>query len=531
MKKSLVLLPLLAWPHLVQAQDTPETPKTSAPITAPATVPATAPDAETTRQATVAYNAGLAALKKNDWMSAANNFGRAAALTPNDAGALSFLGYVRLQQRRYDDALTALLAAREVGNTLDAKAQAQLQNNIGFAYWNKGEFPEAKVAFDKALELDKDYFDARYNLAFALLAREQWADALPHLKQLGEQNPKDAAIQDGLGEAFENTENLPSALGAYSRATRLEPKNAAYRFKLALALVRSDRREDALRVLRETLAINQNYAPAYLQIGDLHLKSNRWNEAQFALERYVNLRGNDFVGRFNLGVAYDYDSEFAKALEQYAEAEKLKSDDAATKNNVGRIHYKQGRLPEAVAKFNEALKIDPNFADARTNLAIVLAAQGKFDDSNEQWKALVANLEDQIRNTKDAAEKKALFARLATARSGIAGNFLADNQFADAAQEYRRLLTISPGDLDAYSGLGRAYYQIPNYPEAEKAYREILKRDPQNANALNDLGVTLEARKDRPGAIESYNAALKADPKHSEARNNLQRLTGNLPAA
>ncbi len=541
MKKTLLLLSLAALPAFAPAQDavplqntapTPDAPLSQNPT--PVSPPAMAPpksDAETTRAATLAYNSGLAALKKGDWNEAANKFGMAASLSPNDAGALSFLGYVRLQQKRYDEALTALLAARDVGAALDAKAAAQLQNNIGFAYWNKGSFPEAKAAFNKALELDKTYFDARYNLAFALLSREQWPEALPHLRQLALQNPGDGAIQDGIGEAFEHTDNLSGALGAYRKAVDLEPRNESYRFKLALALVQSDRRAEAATVLRDLLATNPNNAPALLQMGDLNLKSNRWKEAQGVLKRYVTLRGNDFVGRFNLGVAYDYSAMFDEALEQYAKAEALKPDDAATKNNVGRIYYKRGKLPEAITKFNEALKIDGDFVDARTNLAIVLAAQNDYDASNAEWKTLIKGVETSLRATSNLTAKKSLNGRLATARSGIAGNYLASNRYADAAQEYRRLLLLSPNDLEAMSGLGRSLYQTTDYRGAEKAYREILKHDPNNVNALNDLGVTLEAIKDRKGALESYSAAVRLDPNHTEAKSNLQRLTGAAPTA
>jgi Flp pilus assembly protein TadD len=484
-------------------------------------------DAARTREATLAYNSGLAALKKNDWNLAAQNFGRAAALSPDDAGALSFLGYVRLQQKRWDDALNALLAAQDTGKNLDARTKAQLLNNIGFARWNKDQFPEAKAAFISALELDKTYFDARYNLAFALLSRDQYTDALPHLRLLAVQNPKDGAIQDGIAESLEKTGNLSGALGAYKKALELEPKNESYRFKFALALVQSDRRADAVNQLKLLLAQNPSNAPVLLQLGDLHLKSNRWGDAAAALKRYVALRGNDFTGRFNLGVAYDYSAKFDEALAQYAEAEKLRSDDAATKNNVGRIYFKRERLDEAVTKFNEALTIDPKFYDARINLAIVLAAQNKWEESSAEWTKLAQSAEAAAKGTTDAEQKKALNARRATAYSGLASNALAQNKFKEAATQYKRLIQLSPGDLEARSGLGRAYYQDKDLAGAEAVYREIIARDPKNASAYNDLGVVLEARKDRKGALDAYMQALELQADHNEAKSNVARLKGN----
>ena len=361
MKKTLLLLSLSAFPLLTaRAQDAPPAAPV-APATAPAP-PATAPpmdDATRLREATLAYNAGLAAIKNNDWNGAQESFGRATALSPGDAGAWSFLGYVRLQQKNWDGALTALTAAQDNGKNLDVAARSQLLNNIGFARWNKDQSADARASFEEALKLNPNYYDARYNLAFALLSKDQYADALPHLKLLSAQNGKDPAIQEGLGEAFAQTGNAGAALGAYKNAIALDPKNENYRFKFALLLLQGNRRDDALAALRELLQVNPNNAPALLQIGDIHLRSNRYSDAAAALKRYVALRGDDFTGRFNLGVALDYGSRFDEALEQYGEAEKLRPNDAATKNNVGRIYFKRGKFPEAVAKFNEALTFRP----------------------------------------------------------------------------------------------------------------------------------------------------------------------------
>ncbi len=548
MKKTLLLLGLLApltFQPQILAQDAPDAPPspptvpeaqpTAPSVETPVAPPVATPvapaldDAARIREATLAYNAGLAALKKNDLDAAAQNFGKSAALSPNDAGALSFLGYVRLQQKRWDEALSALLAAQETGTGLNTRARAQLLNNIGFARWNKDEFPAARAAFESALALDKGYFDARYNLAFALMSRDLFSAALPHLRQLSVQNPKDATIWDGLAEAFEKTGNTASALGAAKRAIALEPRNEAYRLKFALALSQSDRRAEAIAQLRQLLAQSPNNAPALLQLGDLHLRSNRWGDAAAVLKRYVALRNTDFTGRFNLGVAYDYSAKFDDALAQYGEAEKLRPNDAATKNNVGRIYFKRDRLDEAVTKFNQALALDPDFYDARTNLAIVLAAQKKWDEAGAQWQTLATSAETASRATKDPAQKRALTNRLTTAYSGLASIALSQNKWKDAAAHYRRLLAIAPNDLEARSSLGRALFQDKDLAGAEATYRQVIARNPKSASAYNDLGVVLESKKDRKGALEAYSRALQLQPAHSEAKSNIARLRGNAP--
>ena len=196
---------------------------------------------------------------------------------------------------------------------------------------------------------------------------------------------------------------------------------------------------------------------------------------------------------------------------------------AATKNNVGRIYFKRGKFDDAVAKFNAALALDSNFYDARTNLAIVLAAQLKYDESNAQWQLLAQNAANDSRGA-NTADRKALEARIATARSGLASNYLAQNKFKEAADEYRRLLNLTPGDAEARSGLGRALYNLKDYAGAEAAYRAIIAANPDNANAFNDLGVALEAKGDRAGALEAYTQALLKAPRSQRSQKQRRAL-------
>ena len=489
-----------------------------------------ADEGERLRLATAAYNAGLSALKKSDWNGAASHFERATQLSPSDAGALSFLGFVRLQQKQWDAALTALEAAQDNAKNLDVRSRAQLMNNIGFAQWNKGRIPEAKAAFDGALALDPAYSDARYNLAFALLSNSDFTGALPHLKLLAAATPTDATVQDGLGDAFGRTGNAAGALGAYKRATQLAPKNTDYSWKFALALIKVGRADEASTQLRQVLQLDPTNVPALLQMGDLHLKAGRYADAATVLKRYVQLKPDDFTGHFNLGVAYDYNgTKFDEALEQYALAEKIRPQDAATRNNIGRIYFKRSKFDEAIKKFNEALKIDANFPDARTNLAIVLAAQGKWEESNAQWQTLASSAEASLRGATTNQMRALYSSRAATAHSGLASNFLAQKEFAKAIDEYRRLLVVAPGDLEARSGLGRALYLNKDYSGAETAYRAILKSDAKNGDAWNDLGVALEARGNRKSALEAYAQAVQVAPDHSEAKSNLTRLRNAAP--
>jgi tetratricopeptide (TPR) repeat protein len=446
-----------------------------------------------------------------------------------------FLGYVRLQQENYDGALASLETAKRLGTgtgtaKLDDKAQTSLYNNLGIVYWKKERYADALAAYKRALELNKDDVDARYNLAFGLLSQKQYSDAIPHLLQLRAINPNDnafqASINDGLAEAYENTGKLKEALGALKRVMELNKNDPAARYNFALMLSRTGRVADAITTLVETNKMAPQHAPTLLLLGDLYTQQRKWDLAQKTLKKYVQLQPDNFSGWFSLGVSYDYGAMFDEALEAYSKAETIQPKDTAVKNNIGRIHFKRKNQEQATAKLREALALDPTFDDARINLALSLAAQEKYDEANEEWKNYIQKIKTEL-GKQDLIEsrRKIFMMRLATAQGAMAENYLKSKAYADAVKTYRAVLEITPDNMDALSNLGLALYHTRQLPDAAKIYRGIIEKDPTNAVAHNNLGVVLEALKRPTEALKYYQRAVQLKPDYSEADSNAKRLS------
>jgi superkiller protein 3 len=526
----------------VQAQDAPTTPAAN-----PA--PVETNDAETKAQAIAAYNTGLEAVRKSDWATAATNFEKAVALDAKDTSSFMFLGYVRLKQEQYDAALASLQTTERLMPPGDAQGKATLYNNLGLVYWNKNQPSDAIAAYQKALQFDKKATDAQYNLAFALLAQKRYNDATPHLESLVKSTTDPAllgALYDALGEAYENQKNWAGALGAYTNAIDQRPKEPAYHLHKALALINSNRKNDALPILQKVIELDPRSedpqsAEAFLQLGALYIEKRNWTEAQKILRSYTKLRPEDALGWFNLGVAYDYTgTSFNEAVEAYAKAQELDPKNAAIHNNVGRIHFKRGRLDDAISELQQALQLDPQSFDARHNLAIVHAeqaraleadkktpeAKAKYDSADKEWRTLISGVEPLYGKEPDPDRKAALGSLLIGARAGLAEIALTQKQYATAIDEYERLLRIAPDNLTARTNLGLALYYKKDYAGAEKVYREIIRQDKTNAAAFNNLGAVLEAQNNKAGALDAYREALRLkNGNYPEAENNIKRLT------
>ena len=527
-------------PAAAPAENPPAAPVPAAPAAEVAAAPAAAPEvASQLDQQTASYNEGWNALKAGELDKAGDAFTRVLAIAPTDAMARALLGYVRLKQERYDDALTELQNPQLAEATLDARTRAVVQNNIGTAYWNTKRYALALPAYENAVKLDANYADARYNMALALLSQKRAKEALPHFQQLAKANPRDPLFFDGLGQAYEQTAQWKESFDAYRKAMTLSPSDSSYPFNLAMAILHSDpngtikgRHDAAATALRKTIALNPKAAPAFLQLGQILIDKSRWKDAQDILRRYVELAPDDFTGQFDLGLAYDSNASFDDALRAYANAEKLQPNDVATKNNIGRIYLKRKGYDDAIAHFREALALQPDFLDARNNLAMALGEKGDLPAANVEWNTLINATARQLKTlpaaktptTADAKARAELTARLAAARGALAGNLLRDGKFAEAVSAYKTLLAASPNNTGARSNLGLALYNTKQYPEAVAAYDQILKSDPKNAVAHNNRGVVLEAMGNKTGAIAAYQKAIALKPDYTEAKSNRDRL-------
>ncbi len=83
-----------------------------------------------------------------------------------------------------------------------------------------------------------------------------------------------------------------------------------------------------------------------------------------------------------------------------------------------------------------------------------------------------------------------------------------------------RQTEAEPGNANAWTQLGNAYFDSDQYEASISAYRKSLELNPNNPNVWTDMGV-MYRRSGRPEeAIKSFDQAIAADPKHEVSRMN-----------
>ncbi|MCW5116544.1 BCSC C-terminal domain-containing protein [Burkholderia cenocepacia] len=203
----------------------------------------------------IAQQRGLQALARGDLAAADPLLARAARARADDADALGGLGLLRLREGRHDEA--RVLFARAATRATDQRGKWQSLAHTA-QFWgllaqgreaaSAGRPKEAERAARAALAMQPDNPDAKLQLADALLAQRDWAQAEPLLLRglLAARSPSLSAVRD-TATLYENT----------GRADRIGPLLDALQGRVTGA---DDRR--ALDGLRSDLLANEARALA-----------------------------------------------------------------------------------------------------------------------------------------------------------------------------------------------------------------------------------------------------------------------------
>jgi len=124
-----------------------------------------------------------------------------------------------------------------------------LRNQLGFSYAKLGKYMEARREYDKAIELNKNYAEAYYNLGTLLMSRPFLLlnDAVKQFDKAIELNPNYAKAYNNRGMTYTYLGDFEKAKKDLETALKLSPDNKVFKDNLEYC----SRMEDVNRVLLE----------------------------------------------------------------------------------------------------------------------------------------------------------------------------------------------------------------------------------------------------------------------------------------
>lgn len=158
--------------------------------------------------------AGLIFMGRERHIDAVRHFERAIEIEPRSHIGRNNLGAAYLSMERWDDAIGVFDAlVLDITNPTPGHAQ----NNLGWAWYKKGDLDRAERHFSSARSLSPKLCPAHNNLGIVYLERKQYHQALRALSVAIKQCPSYAEAYYHLGRGYQKTGEFVRAKEAFQQ--------------------------------------------------------------------------------------------------------------------------------------------------------------------------------------------------------------------------------------------------------------------------------------------------------------------------
>lgn len=202
---------------------------------------------------------------------------------------------------------------------------------LGASYHQLGRNDEARICFEKVLDVEPNSVEALMGLGAALRALGQLEKAIVHLQRVALAQPNNAIAQLNFGAALQDAGRLEEARSCFTRAVEISPLLPEGHCYLGSALSAEGDKLAAMSAFQRAITLRPTYAIAY------NLLANTQHE----------------IGQRTL------------ALESYAKALQLQPRFAEAHYGAGLTLKDLGRREESIAALTRALELDPTHDLAR----------------------------------------------------------------------------------------------------------------------------------------------------------------------
>jgi protein O-mannosyl-transferase len=202
-----------------------------------------------------------------------------------------------------------------------------------------------------------------------------WHDSISLLVHDVAVLPDEPTPHEYLGKAYLYAELPEKAIPELEAAIRLAPPDATLEYKLAGALEKVGRADEATRHYEAALKLDDKSAMTHNDFAVLLMSRHRDAAAQRQLERAIELDPNLANAQANLSLLCAKSGDYAGAIAHGERALALDPKQIDCYHYIAVALRGQGRYDEAIQKLEQLLRIDPSYQVARKEIEITKAMQ------------------------------------------------------------------------------------------------------------------------------------------------------------
>lgn len=221
---------------------------------------------------------------------------------------------------KYDDAIATIQKLERS----DPSAKG-IERELGIAYYRKGDFAHAEVAFGKAMAEDPLDREAVQLRGLSLFQLGRPADAIPYLKQ----------VQSWIGSVSVDSN-----------------------YVLGLCYIHTQKYDEARKSFAQVYGVPADSAAAHLFLARMLLRQGYDPIAEQNAQQAATMDPKLPLVHYLLGEFYLYKSNLQKAIEEFELEQKLNPGYAGTYDRLGDCYSRVGRYDDAERTLQRSILLD-----------------------------------------------------------------------------------------------------------------------------------------------------------------------------
>jgi tetratricopeptide (TPR) repeat protein len=419
------------------------------------------------------------------------------------------MGMAKGSRFQYAVAAVCVLAALLTGCSRDPNVRKQKYLESGQRYFDKGQYREAEIQFENAIQVDSRFADAHYKLALAAMKLQQWPTAYQELSttvQIIQPDTNDPNALKLLYAAHLDLANLLILGRQFNDAKEhldlLEKKRPDADFYIARAnyYAGTNDTKDALEDLQKAKDLDPSRSDTYLNLAMFQMRGQDWNGAEDSFKEAVKLSPKSTNALVSLGNFYQTRGRFPEAEQAFRQAITAAADDPNPRLSLASLYMAENKPGEAEEFLRQSKKDFPNNPVGYRMLGDFYFSNNQLDKATAEYASLYRD------HAKDMVVKKNYIQLL-----------ILKDRLDDARKLNDEVVKAKPDDQDAQIYKGEIEIRSGRASDAVNTLQAVLKNDPDNAVAHYQQGLAFDQLGNTNRAEAEWRDAVRLRPDIVEA--------------
>ncbi|XOV94553.1 MAG: tetratricopeptide repeat protein [Bacteroidota bacterium] len=290
------------------------------------------------------------------------------------------LGNESLEIKEYDDAINFYTQSIQADPNF-----AAAYNNRGVAKVEDGNPHEAILDYNRAIEIDSAYRDAKFNRIYALEEVGRIDDAFEDLIELEKFYSDSAYIHFYKGLLQTKLKDYDAGKVSFKKAIALDSTNSESYVNLATLHYFQNDLDSAQYWLKYVLKRDPNEANAYNTLSQVFVAEGEYSLALGALNQALKIVPREPYFLNNRGFVYLQMDSLELGLEDINRSILTNPMNAWAYRNKGIYHLRKGNYDVAIRLFEDALRREAFLDEIYSYLGEAFYANGDKEKACESW--------------------------------------------------------------------------------------------------------------------------------------------------